>query len=258
MPKKIAAGLIILIVVLGMVFLTLDILDIDEYFTLPLPVDIFNTVFLFAFALLLVYLTVRRFFITGFTEVLVLGGAQLILGTGNLLRGWLPVAGLDIPITLRESLVLIASLAYIGAGIQVAVRKQSAGFTLEQKQKITLAFYLGVLIVISLVILFVFQGIIPSFIAHGAGAFTIQDITQETAALFFLISAFIFFFIYRRSGMELHYWYCLGLLLFALGVLFVSMGHVESRIAWLGRFSQYFGNGCFLITIYREKFYKIA
>jgi hypothetical protein len=251
--KRFVIGLTIFIVILGIVFLGLDILDIDEDYQLPLPINIFDTVFIFVPALLFAYLTYRYFVLTGPPEVLALSGAQLILGAGSVLKGWLPIPGLAIPITLHESLVMAAALVHLAGGILVAFRNPKIESGLKKKRNIAIFYYLGILIVILLITLLVFQRIIPSFAAPAVASFSIQDIMQESASLVFFFASFIYFIIYLRSPTELHYWYFLGLLLFAFGVLFVSMGHLESRIAWLGRFSEYSGNFCFIFAIIREK-----
>jgi hypothetical protein len=252
MLKRYILGLFILIIVLGAVFLSLDVLDIDEAYNLPLPVKVFDTVFIGAPALLLVYLTTRRFAITGLPELLALGGAQFIMGFGSFLKEWLPFHNLDIPITLHESLVLMASLVYLAGGLQVTARIINLEYDPSQKRNIIITFYLGILIVVSLVIWLVFQEIIPSFGAPVVGAFSMQSLMQEIASLVLFISTFLYFKIYHRSHTAMYYWYYWGLLLLAIGVLFVSLGHVESRIAWLGRFSEYTGNMCFIFAMIRS------
>jgi hypothetical protein len=249
MLKRYVFGLFILIIVLGAVFLSLDVLDIDEAYNLPLPVNVFNTIFIAAPALLLVYLATRRFAITGLPELLVLGGAQFIMGVGSFLKGWLPFQNLDIPITLHESMALMASLVFLAGGIQVTARTKNLEYDPRQKRNVIIIFYLGILFVISLVIWLVFQGIIPSFAAPVAGAFSTQSLMQEIASLVLFISTFLYCKIYSRSHTALYYWYYCGLLLLAIGVLFISLGHVESRIAWLGRFSEYTGNMCFIFAM---------
>jgi len=75
---------------------------------------------------------------------------------------------------------------------------------------------------------------------------------QAISTLFFFVSSLIYFKIYCKSRSDISYWYFIGLLFLAFGVFFISRGPVESRIAWLGRASQYCGNLCFLVAVIRN------
>ncbi len=64
-----------------------------------------------------------------------------------------------------------------------------------------------------------------------------------------VVSALIYLRIYSKSRSDFYYWYSLGLILFAFGVIFISQGPLESGIAWSGRASQYAGGIYFLVSV---------
>ena len=66
MFKRLALGLALTIIALGIVFLALDIMDIEEDYRLLLPIPLLNTIFIFVIALPIVFIAAGG----RFTEVL--------------------------------------------------------------------------------------------------------------------------------------------------------------------------------------------
>lgn len=249
MYKRLALGLIFIIIAFGIIFLGLDILDIDEDFRLLWPIPILNTVFISAMALLVTYISARSFTISGSPEILGLGGAALAFGVGSLLRGWMVGLGLNVPITVYDSAALIASaLHLIGASIGMA-KNQIPKLEFRRKSRIVLFYYLGILASVALVTLLALRGVIPPFTMPGESTTVLRDITRGITVIFFFASSYIILRIHSRLRTDFYYWYSLGLILFAFGVIFISQGAVESRIAWLGRTAQYAGGFYFLVSV---------
>ena len=90
MLKRFAFGPVLVIASLGVIFVGLDVLDILEVYELPLPIPIFNTVFISGIAAPVAYVTTRRWAVTASPQALWLGGGVLAFGVGSLLYGWLP------------------------------------------------------------------------------------------------------------------------------------------------------------------------
>jgi hypothetical protein len=248
MFKRIALGLVLVTLALGIVFIALNILDIDEDFRLRLPIAVLNTVLISAVAVLIAYIAAISFTIDGSPELLGLGCAALAFGVGSLLRGWLVGIGLNVPITINDSAALIASVMHlIGASLGMAKLRLTKS-KLRQKQSIIVWSYFGILASLALVTLLALRGIIPPFSVSGESTPLLRDVVRGTAAILFLASSFIYLRIYSRSRTDFYYWYSLGLMLFAFGVVFMSQGAIESRIGWLGRASQYVGGLYFLVS----------
>jgi hypothetical protein len=249
MSKQFALGIVLVTIVLGIVFIGLNILDIDEDFRLHLPIAILNTVLISALAVLIAYIAAIGFSAGGSPELLGLGCATLAFGAGSLIRGWLEGIGLNVVITVSDSSSLIASVLYlVGAGLGVS-RLHPAKLKLRQKQTIVLLCYFGALASIGLVTILVLRGVIPLFSVPGESTSVVRGVVRGSATILLFTSFFIYLKIYFKSRTDFSYWYSLGLMLFALGVVFMSQGAIESRIAWLGRTSQYVGGLYLLVSV---------
>jgi hypothetical protein len=250
--QRSALGILIFIVILGMVLLGLNILDIDEGYRLNLPINIFNAIFITALAIPLIYFSVKMFTRTGSFKLLTLGGAQLALGVGSLLKGWLPNANLYVLVIMYESIVILTSLIYLLGAIAVFATPAGVQLNSSQKIKALVLTFTGILIIILLIVFLAFREIIPASISFKENTISVQDVMQIVSMLFLFSTSFIYFRVYLKSPADLSYWYFLGVLSLAFGVFFIAQAPVESRIAWTGRASQYFGNICFLLSLARS------
>jgi hypothetical protein len=249
MPKRFALGIVIVIAVLGALFLGLDIFDIEENFRLHLPTAVLNTVFISVIAVTVTCVAARGYTISGLPQMVWLGCGALAFGVGTLLREWLVGEGLDVPITLYDGIALIASILHLlGAGFSM-VKSRLPQVEAGRRLGIVLFCYLGVLVIVALVTILVFQGVISPFYVFGEEAPLIRDIVRGMTGIFFLAAAAIYLGIYSKLRTAFLFYYSLGLILFAFGIIFMSLGAVESRIVWLGRASHYIGGIYFLVTV---------
>lgn len=251
MLKRFALGIFLVIAALGIIFVGLDILDIDEDFRIYLPTPILDTAFISAVAVPVAYIAARSFVVTGSRQMLWLGSGALAFGIGISLREWLVVEGLNIPITLYNSAALIASVTHLtGASLSIA-KLGTPKSELRRRLRTVLFYYLGILASISLVTLLTFRGLIPPFYVPGESSTQLKDIVRGIATFFFFASSLIYIIVYYKSPTDFLYWYSLGLMLFTFGSLSIFLGENYSRIVSLGRASQYVGSIYFLIAVLR-------
>ena len=249
MLKRWAFGLVILIIILGVIFITLDILDIGENFRLVLPINILNAVFILVIAIFVAYMSTKSFTITGLPEILCLGCAVLVFGVGNLFRGWIDFSGNTV-ITVEDSTAFIASATHL-IGLSIAsVKRPVLSIEIKRRLVIVISCYIGILAAVALITFLAVRDITPLFMISGEGTTAISYIIRTIAALFFLVSSLVSFRIYIKSHKDFYYWYSLGLMLLTLGVIFISQGAAETRIAWLGRASIYLGGIYFLYVVF--------
>jgi hypothetical protein len=250
MFKRFALIIVIVISALGIVFVCLDIFDIDEDFRIHLPTAIINTAFFLAVVVPVGYMAARNFMITGSRQMLWLGCGALAYGVGSLFREWLVGKGLTVPITIYNSVALIASVAHlIGASLSIA-KMRIPNPELKRQPRIVLFYYLGILVSISLVTLLIFRGLIPPlYVPDESSSVQIKDIVRGVATIFFLASSLIYIRLYYKSRTDFLYFYSLGLTLFAFCLISLSLGAADTRISWLGRVSQYAGSIYFLIAV---------
>lgn len=253
--KWLAFGIVLVTIALGIIFISLDVLDIEESARLHLPIAIINTALISAMAFLVTYMAARNFTRVSSPEMLGLGCAVLAFGLGSLIRGWLPSAGLNVPITVNDSSALIASIMHLFGAILSIPKPYGLKSEPGLKQRTILFSYVGILVSITLVTTLAFIDVIPTFVTLGESSTVLRDVIRGIAAVFSIASALIYLRMYYQSRMNIHYWYSMGLMLFSLGIIFISLGAVESRIAWLGRASQYLSGIYFLVavlSVYRQ------
>lgn len=244
-----ALGLVLVIAVLGLIFVGLGVFDVKEAFDLHWPLTLINAACVAAIIVPVACIAAWSFAITGSSPVLWLGGGVLAFAAGSLLRGWLAGQELNTAITVLDITTLIASVLHlIGASLGLS-RLHLPEPESRRKPGIMFFYYLGILAIITLVTLLAHRGMIPPFSVSGTSSTLLRDIIRGTAATLFLASFCIYLKIYFKSRTIFFYWYSLGLMLFALGTVFISLSPVDSQIAWLGRISQYAGSIYFLVTV---------
>ncbi len=242
MFKQFTFILVVVITGLGLFFIGLDILDIAEDYRLYLPIATLNTIFISAVSMLVAYIAARSFTITGSFEILGLGGAVLAFGAGILIYGWFTRAALEVRITVYDSTVFMAGLLHFIGVILMKARLNLSGLKSRHKRGTVLLSYLVIFTIIAVVTWLLYRGVLPSLTIP-------RDLIQGISAILCIAAAVICFKIYLKSHSAFYYWYSLGLVLFAFGVLFISQGKLESRVAWLGRTSQYMSDIYLLVAV---------
>ena len=256
MLKWLALGIVIVLVFFGLLFFSLDVFDIDEDFRLHLPSDIINTVLIFAVAVSVVGIAARTYAVTGSPPLLWLSCGALAFGVCGLLRGWFAGQGLNVVIVSYDGAALLASVLHlIGASLCMA-KPHRTELVLSRKWWVILAGYLGVLVGIALVAWLAHQSVIPPFHVPGEGPTLLRAVIRWIAIFLFLAASTICFGVYFKLRTDFHYWYSLGLVLFTFGLIFMSLGSIDSRVAWVGLASQYAGGIYLLVAVLGA--YKLA
>ena len=237
--KRPALVLALIVIILGFVFIGLDILDINEYFRLHWPIAVVNTIFIGAVGLLTIYLATRNYLRSGLLEILALGGGVVTLVFGITLYGWLTSTDLNTRITAYDGGVLLASIVFVTGAVMAARKPGASGRETRANRAVIIALYAVVLLLMAIITWLAYEGEITVFTETLAGYLAVRDIVQGIAAIFYVSAALIYLKRYRDSRADVYFWYSLGLILFTAGVLFITRGHLESRVAWLGRISQY-------------------
>jgi hypothetical protein len=247
MSKRLALGLVVFVLFAGIVLIGLNILDIKESYRLRLPVAVLNTVFISAIAIFVASIAAVNYIANGSLVLLGLGCGVLAFGVSSLLKGWLMDRELHLLITVHDYSALIAAAMHlVGAALaMVRPRPNISNRTQKQKTIILGLCYLGTLASITFIILLTLQGAVPLLGVSGETAM-LRDVIRGITTIIFVASSLIYLRINTKANINFYYWYSLGLMLFALGVFFISQGAVESLIAWWGRAAQYVG-GLFLL-----------
>jgi hypothetical protein len=245
MFKRLAFGLVIIIIVLGVLFMALDILDIAEGYSLHWSITVLNTIFIGSVAAFLACFSARDYYFTGSPEMLGLGCAACSFGLGILLYGWLN-AGLSTRTVAYDIGFCLASVLILAGTCLRTARQAFAESNPRHRLKMILITYPGAIAVIGIVTWLASQWW-PDYLAAAWWDVGVRDIIRWAASVLLAASAVIHIRSYLKSRSDVGYWYFLGLILLAGGIFFISRGQLESRIAWLGRVSQY--AGCIYLLI---------
>jgi hypothetical protein len=245
---RIAIGFALAIIVLGIVLIILDFLDIAEGYRLQWNIAVINTVFISAVAMITVCFATKNYLNTGSPELFGLGGAVLAFGFSIVLYGWLTGTDLNTRITVYDSGVLVAAVVHFLGAVSGLVKPGAVKYQTGKGKILLFVVYTGVLLVITLLTWLAHQDIVAFLLRSLADGIVARDVVQGIAAVFCLGAVLIYLRKYLGSRCGFYLWYSLGLILFAAGVIFISRGVLESRIAWLGRVSQYVAGGYFLVA----------
>ena len=260
--KKLAPGPVLLLTALGIIILALAVLDIREGLRINLPLTLLNTIFVFVVAVLVAYFVVRGYSHGELPEMLWLGAGIIASGIGGMYRVWMLDMNGNTIITVEDTTLLLASILHLIGVITSLCRQQKDGVETGRKPAIAIGtiivIYLVVVAVIAVVTRLALRDITPAFLIPGEGTTTLHDSTILASAFCFLVASVLALYVYIRSRLDFHYWYFLGLFLFAFGILFLSQGSVDSAIAWVGRLSVYAGGCYFLLAVLSNKLKRKA
>jgi hypothetical protein len=225
-------------IIIGVVFIGLDILDIGEDFTLNFPIDIVNTIIICFSAAIIVYLASGVYVSQGSVEMLGLACGALAFGIGFALYSWLSDASLGTRIAAHDSGISLAAMALIGGvGLKIARRADKPG---PARRLMILCVSSAIIAaIIGIVTWLEYRGQID--LLGGWGSIGYRDIIRGGTALLLFVSGGYYLRLYLKTHSSLYYWYSLGLILIGCGVIFVSQASLQSRTAWWGRLSEYIG-----------------
>ena len=250
MLKSIAAAVFIVIIFTGLLFLALDVLDIGEDFRLELPIATINTILISAVAIPILIYTGRSFLKSDSPIAFCLGGAVLSFGFSILLYGWLVDTDLNTRITAYDTGVLFSAIFHALGGGYLYIRREQLTNSSSSRVAILSTSYVILLFLISLITWLAHEDII-TFVPVSIGInLTVRDIIQGTAFILCFGAAAIYMREYLKVKIDYSFWYSIGLVLFATGVIFISRGPLESRIAWIGRLAEYTGGIYMLLAAY--------
>jgi len=246
--KRTALYLTCFLIILGIIFVLLDILDIAEDLRLYWSTAVINTIFISVVAIFTIYFATRSYLQSGSPEILALGGGTLAFGFAIVLYGWLPNSDLNTRFTMYDSGVFIASAVYLAG----AIFNMKNLNPIARKSRPNIP---GIIIVYSMIILIIsvltwlaYQDIITFLTYTFSVHFSARDVVQVIAAVFCMSTALIYLKKYNALRADIYFWYPLGLILFAAGVIFISRGPLEGRVAWLGRAAEYVSYFYFLMV----------
>ncbi|MGA6925422.1 MAG: histidine kinase dimerization/phosphoacceptor domain -containing protein, partial [Desulfosarcina sp.] len=111
--------------------------------------------------------------------------------------------------------------------------------------------YAGVFLALALILTLTFMERMPLFYIQGFGPTMIRQFVIGAAIMLLLIASIYQYLLFHKSGTPFFFWYALGMVMIAEGLLGVSLGRtVGGILGWTGRLAQYTGGLFLLIAVW--------
>ena len=232
------------------------------HYTLPSPseqgnqlepgllVPVLNTIFISFSCLVLAYVSARGYLASGMLNLFFLGCGALTFGLTSLITAWyMHFPGEQNPnITIYNCGSLVSSALHFSGAVLDSVTR-TAETRPEGRMRDLMIGYLGALTLILTLTALATAQALPAFFVPGAGPTLLRQWVLGVSIGLFAVSSIVFFGIYRQRKHVFFYWYSLGLMLLACGLMaFFLMHTIGDLVAWLGRVAIYLGGIAFLIA----------
>jgi PAS domain S-box-containing protein len=210
---------------------------------------VLNTVFLTFSSLVVAFISAKSYLNGASFNILILGSAFLVNGLAACVAGWVFSFDVNYTVMIYNSCTLLSAVLQL-----VNAAFIPSGLVARSKKSVLIrrlgASYIGSALVILLVSAVAVNGLAPTFFVEGSGA-TLTDISVLAASiLFFGLSAIILLHRHMRSNSKVMFWYALGLALFSIGLLGVSLErNLGDPLGWTGKIAQYVGGLFFLVAV---------
>ena len=214
----------------------------------PYLLLILNTIFVAAISFVIAYVAAKAYWVLGSLRMLFMGSAVLVFGAASLVAGWLIIGeGPNATVTLYNAGVLVSSIFY-GVSVILTVGK-TVSPTSSRKRNLILMYAWMVFITVLLVMGVAFSAF-PLFFVQGVGPTVLRQVVLGVGTVLYAACGFIIMRLYLQSKTAILYWYSLGLLLIAIGLVAVFFQKaVGSGLGWVGRSAQYVGCIYLLVSV---------
>ncbi len=234
--KAPALGLVIILIVLTVV---LNLLDIQASFDGPYLLLGLFIFFVGIPGILVSWMAGRAFLKNGIWAALWMGIGTLTFALTNMFSTsaseFFPT---NIYVTAHNTGSFLAGYLHL-LGAFFLVNQISNQVKQRRRYSSLLQVYLASLALLALLIILSIQQIFPPFFIQGLGGTPVRQIVVGLASVFFLISGLIYFWHYHQSRSSFFYWYSLGLILTALGMIGILLQSATGTpLNWVGRGSQ--------------------
>jgi PAS domain S-box-containing protein len=225
--------------------------DPSVFYDPPWLILIGNTLFVAVVSLVVSYIALRNYSVTGRIQILMLGCGVLLFGIGGLLaavvRG-VP-GGANLNVTIYNTGALFgAAFHFVAALILLAGVSPEAGF--RRRRTWLFLGYAGCVLFMALLTAASLKGMVPPFFIQGVGPTLLRQRVLGTADVLFVFSFLVFLGTYLRNKEAFLYWYACALALTVISLTaFLIESSVGSPVGWVGRFSQYVGGVYFLVSL---------
>ena len=244
--SKPIGALTILAILCGTIVTT--ILNVRGAFDSPILLLAMNTILMFGVSLLVCWVSVRSYLVSGSGVLFLVGLAMLPWGIAGLAGGSLSlVYASNVAYTTHNLLVFFSSILLAAGAIGLV---QGPGFLVRGRRKRNvIVTYLFVTVVSVLICVASIAGVFPAFWAANASTL-IRDMMLGMAITLYVVSFMIYLTYYFASKVDYCYWYSLALGLIAAGIAATALvTGLGTSLRWIGRIGQWAGTVYFLVAV---------
>jgi PAS domain S-box-containing protein len=213
---------------------------------------VLNFIFLGLSSLAVCILAAKSYLKTGKVNMALLGSGALAFGLTGIIAGWfvrLP-GGVNITVTIFTSGVFLSGLLHFSCSI-LGIIDLAREKNLVRKKSILVSIYCIMLIMIFLITAAALLGWMPLFFVQGVGPTMIRQFMLGASILLLMISGIYLYLLYYKTRIHFLYWYALGLILIAEGLLGIMLSkNVGGIISWTGRLAQFTGGIFLLVAVF--------
>lgn len=192
---------------------------------------------------IIAYLSAKGYVLTGSLTLLLITLSFILSGIIGIANGWFANFSSNWAVTTAAIGLLVFSVLQVVASVQASFRSVPIG-TEHRKERLTLAFFVVVLLSVLLLMVIMFN-VFPPFFISGIGTTFMDQIFYVLIILLFSFSSVLFLRLYLKSTSPVLYWYGLALGLDAISFLGLALQvQFTDIVNWTGQL------GTFLATIY--------
>jgi hypothetical protein len=219
-------------------------------FELPSPFSSAHSIFLSVSVLVVAYFFGRGFLSSGLFNLVALGDASLILGSGFLLSQILGTAPFGGP----NELTGISSVVFLLSGILFAASATlnllGRDHRLARRKAALFGTYMAGIVLVVAAILIVETHSLPAFFIRGTGPTLFREELLGGATILYAYSSVVLMRNHLMSHESVLYWFSLGLTSITVGFLSAFLGKVPGGpFSWLGRIAVAVGGIYLLVAI---------
>ena len=225
-------------------------LDIKMALNAPLLIAVLNTLFMCASGLIITYVVSRSFVENGSLGFVLLGSGIFTFSIAGMVSGWLiGPAGTNVAAIIHNIGALSASVLHI-FGTILLLRGTTIRHTVLTRIITLAVVYVAIAGFVALLTVGSLREIMPTFFIPAVGSTLVRAQVLASATSMFFVSGVLLFVLHRRSGSSFLYWYSVGLLLIATGLLAISFAKTGfGPFSWTGRSAQYTGGTYLLVAV---------
>jgi len=241
------AGMAVMFLVL-LALLLVQVFHISGVYNPSWLLSLLNIVFISLVCFLAAYLAARAFTVTGQVQLVWFGGAVCVYGLANLCSAAI-ISQPNLQVTVHNSGALLASIYALAGAFMASGWSSPPGAVRAKLSTPAIVYSVGAAFVLAIFLLALGHHT-PTFFVPDQGGTLLRDSIVRGATTLFAISGFFLFAIYIRSRNQFLYWFSLGFLLIAAGLLAIGFQKtIGDPVNWVGRSAQYIAGIYFLIAI---------